>query len=282
MPLRLAGNLVGLLGLASPTPRRWGEHEVAMLREVADYLNVALAEVVAREDRERALRELQASRAQLRELARELEATREAERTRMAREIHDVIGQALTALQMEIGLLLKQDRPSRADGERLLELIDLTIDSVHRIAANLRPSQLDDLDLRAALEWEAVGFEARSGIRCHCRVGPRELEVGTEVATAVFRVLQEALTNVARHAGAREVWIELDLVDGVLQLEVRDDGRGASPEALVDPASLGVVGMRERALAMEGQLEICGEPGRGTRLTLRLPPARAAGPGRAL
>ncbi len=268
--LQHAGPLVGMLSLGSAEPRAWTDHEQAMLREVADWLSVRIGEARAQEEREQAVRELESSREQLRELAHRLQSAREEERTRVAREIHDTLGQLLTAIYMEAGLLVR--RPELLGrGESLLRLIDGTTAAVQRLAADLRPSQLDDLGLHAAIEWEVERFQERSGVRCTCQLERPETTLTPEQSTAVFRVLQEALTNVARHSEANRVDVILRGGADHVILDVGDNGVGIPEAALQSPVSLGLVGMRERAVALGGRLEIHSQSGRGSVLSLVLP-----------
>jgi PAS domain S-box-containing protein len=271
MPLLQLEQPIGMLTLSSAEARVWGDHEHDILREVGDYLRVAIAEARAEDERAQAVAELELSRAQLRDLARQLQVARERERTRIAREIHDVLGQALTALHMETALLVQRRLADRSEGEKLLSLIDGTIDSVQRLSADLRPSVLDDLDLTAAVLWQAGELQSRTGVRCECHVPEEVGALKAEQSTAIFRVLQEALTNVARHSKADTVRITLEVDGRVVRLTVADNGTGVSDDALDNPRSLGIVGMRERALALNGRLDIESRFGRGTRLTLELP-----------
>jgi len=271
MPLGLNDRLIGVLAISSAVEREWTSHERDMVREVGEYLAVAIAEVRATEERERAVRDLAASEAQLRDLAHQLQVTREKERRRIAREIHDVLGQALTALRMEAALLLQRLGRSGGEGRKLLELIDETIDSVQRLSADLRPSILDDLDLAAAIQWEVREVAARAGLDYECQL-PEELgALSPEQSTAIFRVLQESLTNVVRHARAERVYVRLTLKDGTAQLEVRDNGVGFDGGASDHSGSLGLLGMRERARALGGTCSVDSVPGGGTRLLLHLP-----------
>jgi signal transduction histidine kinase len=175
--------------------------------------------------------------------------------------------------------LLRNDRTVGRRAEVALQLIDAATDTIQRIAADLRPPLLDELGLRAAIEWQAKDFSQRSGILCELRLTPDELELNGDQTTTVFRVLQEALTNVARHAQADWVTVRLEAVERRLILAVYDNGRGIPADSLRSSGSLGLVGMRERALAQDGLLEIESAPGEGTtlRLTLPLQPAAARG-----
>ena len=214
------------------------------------------------------------SRAELRALAGRLLLVREEERTVIAREIHDELGQALTGLKFDLAWLKGrvEDRPEVAEHvQSIVARIDGTIDAVRRIATDLRPSVLDHLGLVAAIEWQAQEFERRTGVTAVVRVSASDAAIDDVRATAVFRMLQETLTNVARHAKASRVDISFTVGTVDLALEVRDDGRGIAPAEVAGNRSLGLVGLRERAIACGGTLAIEGTPGKGTRVSIRLP-----------
>jgi PAS domain S-box-containing protein len=210
---------------------------------------------------------------QMRELSAHVEAAREEERTGIAREIHDQLGQSLTVLKLEVAWLARRvsdDLRGRAD--QVLGLIDKLIDEVRRISAELRPGILDDIGLVAALTWQASELERRSGIRCVVRSEISDDEpIPRELATTVFRITQEALTNVVRHASATRVDIRLEHDDGVLALEILDDGAGISDDAIRDAGSLGLLGMRERARRLGGTLTLARVAPHGTAVRVRLP-----------
>ncbi len=230
--------------------------------------------------RREAEEDLRRSQQQLSDLSAHVEWAREEERRTISREIHDELGQALTALKMDLSLLSSRvgeggsGITADALGERLRgmsELTEDTIERVRRLARELRPGVLDDLGLEAAIEWQAQDFEARSGIVCrvHSRLGDEKLP--RPLATAFFRTFQESLTNVARHAHARHVEVQLHREGSRLTLEISDDGRGISEEAVGGAKSLGLVGMRERARRLGGHFAIAGAVGRGTTVTLSVP-----------
>jgi PAS domain S-box-containing protein len=226
----------------------------------------------------RAERELQHSLEQLRALAARLHSAREEERTRVAREIHDELGQALTAIKLEFTSLL-HDLPEQPElaaprGQSILRLLDQTIQSVRRIATGLRPGILDDMGLVAALEWAAEDFQTRTGTRCRVDLPDADIALDPERATALFRIFQETLTNVARHADATQVDVRLGKENGNLILEVRDNGKGISEEHLSAGTSLGILGMRERVLLLGGTLTISGTPGKGTTVRVLIPASR--------
>ncbi len=222
---------------------------------------------------------LQRSRDELRLLSEELQTVREEERARIAREVHDEIGQALTALQMDVAWLEKKlatssEAAPESCSEKLksmTSLLDSTLGSVQRIATELRPGVLDELGLEAAAEWYVRDFESRTGIPCDFRSDLKGAAVEPDLATAVFRILQEALTNVARHSGASRVEILLSAYANELLLEIRDDGRGISKDHVAASHSLGLLGMRERARSLGGEISVSGIPDVGTTVTLRVP-----------
>lgn len=227
-------------------------------------------------ERKRAEEELQRTFGELRTLSRRLEVVREDERTRIARELHDELGVRLTCLKMDLSRL----RPSMNEASRpkleetvlsMIEQVDTTIAAVQGLVAELRPGVLDDLGLVAAIEWQCLDFERRSGIRCLVDSSEEDIPMDSARATAAFRICQEALTNVVRHARAKEIRVHLDKLDRELLLEIHDDGQGILPEKVTDARSLGLLGMRERAGAVGGALRIVGLPGHGTTVTLRLP-----------
>ncbi len=224
----------------------------------------------------RAEEQLRASRAALRSLATRQQDIREDERTRIAREIHDSLGQALTALKLQ--LAAAQDAAAWATpalSGRLHEtsvMVDDLVKSVRRIASELRPPILDQLGLPAALEWLAQDFSRRTGIHCKATILATNVGIKSELGTALFRIVQEALTNVLRHSQATRVSIELGLQSGCVTLEINDDGRGITEAGTTGPASLGILGMRERAAALGGVLEVAPRQQGGTRVAAWFPP----------
>jgi signal transduction histidine kinase len=245
-------------------------------REIAD-LGEAFNQMV--ESRSAAEARIVASEQNLKALSDRLLTIQEDERRRIAREIHDDLGQALTALKMDIGGLLSNFQGSdatRSIRERVSRTLDGTVQSVQRISAELRPSTLDDLGLTAAIESEARLFEERTGIECDVSLAPGEVELTSTIETAVYRVTQEALTNVARHSDASRVELRLRTRADELLLEIRDDGRGITTDEIEKRSSLGLIGMRERAAIVGGTVHFQGVEGRGTIVTVRIPLRRPA------
>ena len=231
-------------------------------------------------EQRKAERALEHSRRQLRALSARLQSVREKERAKVARDIHDELGQVLTALKINLDWLerklgVRDNDPSLNPLlDRVVEsaeIADSAIASVQKIAAELRPSSLDNLGLAAALEHEAQRFQQRTGIACQVKLPAEGLELPAEGATAVFRIFQEALTNVARHAQATEVRAVLQSEADQVVFQIEDNGRGIHPEALSHKKSLGLLGMRERAAVLGGEVAIAPLQPTGTRVTLRLP-----------
>jgi signal transduction histidine kinase len=231
-------------------------------------------------------RRLTRSREQLRNLAARLQSIREEERSRIAREVHDVLGQALTGIKMDARWILARlpeiQGPLVTRAQSMSELIDSTIHTVRRIASDLRPGILDNLGLVAAVEWQASEFQTRTGINCRVTNTLRDAAIGAESATAVFRIFQETLTNVARHAQATAVSVDLGEQEGRIVLQVADNGRGIDLAEVTQSKSVGLLGMRERAAILGGDLVISGAPGQGTSVVLSVPleaPAPVLTPG---
>lgn len=230
--------------------------------------------------RKQAELQLNQSRDQLRALMTRLHSAREEEGTRIAREVHDELGQAMTSLKLDLSWVARRlSLPETADSRaQMLERIqgamrqlDGTIQSVRAIATALRPSVLDELGLAAALDWQTRDFEKRTGIRCEWSMPSVPIPIGPDQATAVFRIYQEILTNVVRHAQASTIQIHLGISANWLVLEVADNGLGIPASALAHTNSLGLLGMRERATQWGGDLSIQGTAGKGTTVTVRLP-----------
>ena len=225
-------------------------------------------------DRHLATEEIRASRQQLRALATRLQKVREEERTGISREIHDELGQALTGLKLDIAWMshrLPLDHEMRSQCVSVMERIDQTLNSVRRIATELRPSVLDQLGLEAALEWQGQEFGTRTGIEVEMQMCVDGAALPEDLGSSAFRILQESLTNVARHAKATHVRIRFVQTPTLLTLEVIDNGIGLPPQRLDETTSLGIVGMRERALAVGGSLSITGIPFSGTTVLLSVP-----------
>jgi PAS domain S-box-containing protein len=232
--------------------------------------------------RKQAQEKLQHSESQLRALSAKLQSAREEEATRIAREIHDELGQALTAVRLELTALLRHlpadEGPTGERSRSIVKLLDEAIHSIRRIATELRPGILDDLGLVAAVEWVAEEFEARTGTTVQVSLPDIDIAMDRACLTALFRILQETLTNIARHANATHVRVRLAAEDGMLTLEVHDNGHGITAEQLAGRNSLGILGMRERALLLGGELVIDGVPGVGTTVRVRIPDAGEGSP----
>jgi signal transduction histidine kinase len=221
--------------------------------------------------------DLRTSQQNLRTLASHLQSVREEEWIRIAREIHDQLGQALTGLKMDltwiVNRLPEDSQLLREKAHSMTVLIDATLGSVRQLASRLRPEVLDQLGLAAAIDWQAHEFQRRSGIRCNVSLPTEALQLDKDRSTAVFRIFQELLTNVARHANATRIDVAVRSESHEVVLTVEDNGRGIDHEVANSPKSLGLMGVRERVLPFGGHVDIAGVRGKGTAVRVTLPTA---------
>lgn len=226
-------------------------------------------------ERKKSVEELKNSREKLRNLTGHLNLVREEERKHIAREIHDELAQALTALKIDLFWMNKRlsaDQQELVDKMKSMsDLIDMTIKSVRRISSELRPGLLDDLGLQDAMEWQAKEFQARTGIKCEIGFRTDALNLEQERATAIFRIYQETLTNVARHSEATKVKVNLKETIDCLKMEVEDNGRGITEEQITNPRSFGLMGMQERVHLLGGIIKIKGVEGKKTVVKVDIP-----------
>ena len=211
---------------------------------------------------------------QLRELSTRLQSVREEERTHISRVIHDELGQSLTGLKMDLAWLQSHLDPQQpallAKMQTMSQLIDTSVQTVRRISTELRPAILD-LGLVPTIEWQLQEFQTRTGIESKLISAPEETTLDADGSTTVFRILQEILTNVVRHAEATQVEVKLEETTAFLTLQVRDNGRGITESEIDSPKSIGLLGMQERARLRGGEVHLQGSPGRGTTVIVRLP-----------
>jgi PAS domain S-box-containing protein len=253
----------------STVPVHWGGHHGALVffRDITE--------------RKRVEKDLLASHEQLRALAARIEQVREEESTSLARELHDELGQGLTALQIDLACL---DRRLRITGpvdlpglrDKIAAMVpraERLVETTHTISSKMRPGVLDDLGLVAAVEWLAADFEKRTGLACVATLPAVDIALDLALAVALFRIVQEALTNVARHAKASRAEIRLQATEGEMVLDVEDNGCGITPQQVVETRSLGLLSMRERAAAFGGTVDVRSEGGRGTTVSVRVPRA---------
>jgi signal transduction histidine kinase len=226
-------------------------------------------------EQKQAEEEIRSSREQLRNLVARLQSAREEERRLIAREIHDELGQTLTVLKMDLFWLAKRmpkdQRPFHEKTKSMSKLIDKTIQRIKKISAELRPGLLDYLGLPAAIEWEAEEFQNRTGIKCEVNIDSEDIIMEQDHSTAIFRIFQETLANVARHANAKRIKVSLKEKAGKLELRVRDNGKGITEKQISDPKSFGLIGMRERAQFLGGEVKIMGVQDKGTTITTTVP-----------
>ena len=271
--------MMGVLAIYREAPHAVeGVRDDELISAFADQAAIALDNAERITERKRAEEHLRRSQEQLRALATKLQSIREEEKSRIARDLHDELGQTLTALKIHLRSLESAIGALGGDvGKGLLDqvvaasaLADETIETVHRIAVELRPGTLDHLGLGVALQQEARRFEQRTGIRCETRLPEHLPALAPELATALYRICQEAMTNVSRHAEASRVVVRLDVASDRVTLEVDDDGRGFDFASLHSPSALGLLGMIERARALGGEVNFRrGE--RGTVVSASIP-----------
>lgn len=265
------GHVLGTFAMYYQEPRAPSKQDLALIARATHIAGIAIER-----------RQLED---ELRALSAHLESVLEEQRTGIAREIHDVLGQALTALKLDLAWIGRHaaaatEMPRDALVGKVADLsvaTDEIIDHVRRISAELRPGVLDDLGLLAALEWQAQEFERRSHLICNIQSNvPEDAPLGAALSTAVYRVFQEALTNVVRHGAAKHVDVRLELSDGWLELDVTDDGKGIAPGAIDSPRSLGLIGIRERVKRLGGTATVKGAHAQGTIVSVRIPIGEAA------
>lgn len=241
---------------------------------VHHFYTVILRDITVRKQHED---ELNKRQGELRRLSAQVLEAREEEKTRIARELHDELGQLLTALKMDLSVIREHPAVKNSDldakAQKMRTTLDQTVTSVRRIAADLRPLMLDDLGLPDAAAWLVEDFGTRVGIACEFKLVNEleEADFERNVANTVYRALQESLTNIGRHAEAKNVWVMLRIEEAGIRLEVEDDGRGITTEDQAKFQSLGLKGMRERVFHIGGTLEVTNAPRGGTRVSLRVP-----------
>ena len=252
------------------------KHSLEVIQEHAEALNRANMDLINQsKELKRSNEELEKSRQKFRNLSAHLQDLREAERKYIAAELHDELGGLFTAIKMELSLMTSntpgnQEKLRRA-GESLVKLADTGIETVRRISMELRPEILDHLGLISAIQWYMSEFQKRARIRCKCLLSKEDIQMNKNRTTAVFRILQEAMTNVARHSEATKVTVEVKKDEDTVTMKIEDNGKGINEEKINDPFSFGLLGMQERTLYLGGELKISGTPNKGTRVMATIP-----------
>jgi len=268
VPLLSKGKVTGVIVLFLEEMHRQEKWEVEFLQAAAD----TLAGAIAHKNAERMLKE---SYKQLRNLTGHLQAVREEERGKVAREIHDELGQLMTALKIDLTWLrsrLQRDQEAFSGKiKSMIELVETGNKTIQRISSELRPRMLDDLGLTEAIEWQAREFQERTGIECEVNMVPDDIIPDKELATNIFRIFQEAITNVVRHADATRIEVNLKVGLSDIELVITDNGKGISREQISSPYSFGLVSMRERVLPWDGRVEIKGGENNGTTVMVNIP-----------
>ena len=259
--------------MSARTGLKYGDGELGQLAKNFDEMAIALEQRQA--ERELAEMELKRSQELFRNLSTHLQVVREEERTRIARKIHDDMGQALTALKIDLTWLNKKltdDQPLiREKLQSMVTLINETIETVHNLSEDLRPGILDDFGLAAAIQWQTEDFQSRTGIACSVILDTEADKLTQDESTALFRIFQETLTNTLRHAAATEIGVHLWEEENQLMLEIADNGKGIADTEISSPMSLGLIGMRERVYGINGSIQLSGIQDKGTRVTVAIP-----------
>jgi PAS domain S-box-containing protein len=262
------GEPIGLIALMDSKPMTNESRAKALLQIVA-------VRVVAELERRGSDEILEQSRKQLRALVEHIQAVREEEQKRIARDIHDDLGQLLTAINIDVSwieeMLAEEQKDLRAKAQGASALVSAAIGKVQKISSTLRPTLLDDLGITAAIEWQINEFQNRTGIRVRFVSTPAEIEIADNLATEIYRIFQEALTNVIRHAEASTVEVDLTKSNERVILKVSDDGRGITEEEINNSQSIGLIGIRERAYSLQGDVAIHGKPGKGSSVIVTFP-----------
>ncbi|WP_190272122.1 histidine kinase [Sideroxydans lithotrophicus] len=280
IPLVINGKAIGALTINSADPFTFSKGEVVLLEDLADNLSYGIQTLRTRNEHQSALTFLQKSELsleqsnqQLRDLTIRREEAREDERKRIARDLHDELGQILTVLRMDLSVMRMQfgaSNPALLDQiKNILSRVDSTIQVVRDVASKLRPGALE-AGIVAALEWQVAEFAKRSDIHFDLKIDESNIDLDDERATAIFRIVQESLTNVTRHAAAANVCVSLSRLQDNYILEIIDDGRGFDTEML-SGRTFGLMGVRERSMMLEGTVDIRSSPGKGTHVTVYIP-----------
>jgi signal transduction histidine kinase len=246
-----------------------------MLLTLAPVASIAIQNALAYQQRLATVAELKESAKRYQQLATSLETTREEERVQIARELHDQLGQSLTAIKFDLSWLADQlgrfDDNLVQKSKDIIIQVNTLINLVRRIATGLRPGMLEDLGLIASIEWQAQDFQKRSGIECNINNTSEDLDLTKEQSLAIYRIFQEALTNIVRYADAKKVNINLDKSGDLFRMQISDDGKGISPVDSSNNLSIGIMGMQERVKQLGGIFEIQGNPDQGTIIKVTLP-----------
>jgi signal transduction histidine kinase len=282
VPLKTSDHLIGVMFLYTNTDPVWYKHSQEVLLSIggliADAIKKNQVDKELEEHRNRLEKLVDSRTAELRQLSHQIQKIREEEKGRISREVHDELGQSLTALKMDLFQLEKKLPQENVDllkrTQSMVDLVDNTIKSVQRIAMELRPPILDAFGLCDAIAWQAGEYEKRFGIKFNLNCLQDQLDLDKDQITTFFRVFQESVTNVIRHAEASKVDVGMSLNDGQLVMKIKDNGKGIQKNQTEDANSLGLIGIRERVRYWNGTVDFQGTPGKGTSVVIRIPVAK--------
>ncbi len=279
VPLKADAKLIGVMFLYTNTDPIWYRHSQEVLLSIGGLIANAIqkkqvdAELEEYSNRLESLVETRTE--ELRRLTHSIQEIREEEKSRIAREVHDELGQSMTALKMDLANLEKKlpaENPALLkQAQAMNALLDSTIKSVQRIAMELRPPVLDAFGLCEAIAWQAGEYEKRFGLKFDLQCLSEHAELGSSLKTALFRIFQESVVNIVRHAEASKAAVDMKILDGTLQMEIRDNGKGIQDKQVEDSRSLGLIGIRERVRPFKGEVRFLGTPEKGTEVIIRIP-----------
>jgi len=274
-PLRIGKNIIGAFTLHSAEPDFFNDGEISLLETLADDISFAIEANNYESQRKKIEKKLKISEEQLKKLSAHLQTVREEERSHIAHELHDEIGQLLTVLKMKISWLKnrfkKNQKPVLAKIDKITELIDQVIQTTKRISTELRPVMLDHFGVEAAIEWQAEKFEEQTGIKCDIILPKNKIALDSERSITIFRIWQEVLTNVYRHAKATNIKLILQDKKNKLILKIQDNGKGIKEKEFSNPNTFGLLGIQERINFFDGEIKIKGLKDKGTSIIITLP-----------
>jgi signal transduction histidine kinase len=277
-PLRVGKEVVGAFTFHSAEPDFFNDNEINLLEMLASDVSFAIEAYSHEVQRKKIEKQLRISQAQLRKLSEHLQTVREEERSHIAHELHDELGQQLTVMKMDLFWLKNRCNENQKwlseKIDKLIVITDQVIETIRNISTELRPVVLDHFGIKAAIEWQAKKFEEQTGIKCETILPKKKVLLDSQVSITIFRVCQEALTNVYRHAKAKNVKITMQDEKNTLILKIQDDGKGIGKKDISNPNTFGLLGIHERVNSLNGEFKIKSFKDKGTLLIICLPKTR--------
>lgn len=277
-PLRVGKEIIGAFTFHSADPDFFNDNEINLLEMLASDVSFAIEAYSHERQRKKIERQLRISQIQLRKLSEHLQTVREEERSYIAHELHDELGQQLTVMKMDLFWLKSRCKENQkflgTKIDEMIGIIDQVIETIRSISTELRPVVLDHFGIKAAIEWQVKKFEGQTGIKCEVILPKKKVMLSSQASITIFRICQEALTNVYRHAKAKNVKVALQDEKNELVIKIQDDGKGIEKKEMSNPNTFGLLGMNERVNSLNGEFKIKSLKGKGTLLIIRLPKTR--------